>query len=183
VTECRSLKVLVFLLFLAFALTARADYLLANVVQVHDGDTITVSLAGSAASRGKPRLVRVRLNGIDAPELAQPYGLASRDHLAAAVLNKKVMLTTVTMDRYGRIVAKVTSNGVDECLDQLNAGAAWLYTQYLNSLSQADRPAYIKATVDAHEQHRGLWALDAQIPPWDWRKQHPFHPLSKTPSP
>jgi len=31
---------------LAFAVTARADYLVANVVQVHDGDTITVSLAG-----------------------------------------------------------------------------------------------------------------------------------------
>ena len=168
---------------MAVALTARADYLIANVVQVHDGDTITVSLAGSAASRGKPRLVRVRLNGIDAPELAQPCGVQSRDHLAAAVLNKQVMLTTVTMDRYGRIVAKVTSNGIDECLDQLNAGAAWLYSQYLGSLTNADKPLYIKAAADAHEQHVGLWARDGQIPPWDFRKQHPLHPLSKTASP
>jgi endonuclease YncB( thermonuclease family) len=91
------------------------------------------------------------------------------------------MLTTTTVDRYGRIVAKVTCKGVDECLDQLNAGTAWLYTRYLNSLSQADRPAYTKASADAHEQHRGLWSLDRQIPPWDWRTQRPLRPAAIMP--
>jgi endonuclease YncB( thermonuclease family) len=166
----------------AFALTARADYLLANVVQVHDGDTITVTLGGSAAARGKPRLVRVRLNGIDAPELAQPYGFQSRDHLAAAILGKQVMLTTTTVDRYGRIVAKVTCKGVDECLDQLNAGTAWLYTLYQNSISPADRPTYAKAAATARDQQLGLWALEGQTPPWEFRKQHLPRP-ARPPSP
>jgi endonuclease YncB( thermonuclease family) len=73
-TQWRRLKILLSLLFLLLALTARADYLTETVTQVHDGDTITISLTGSAATRGQPRFVRVRLNGIDAPELAQPFG-------------------------------------------------------------------------------------------------------------
>jgi endonuclease YncB( thermonuclease family) len=165
----------------AIALTARADYLIGTVTQVHDGDTITVALAGSATTHGKPRYVRVRLNGIDAPELGQPYGLVSREHLSASIAGKQVKLTTVTMDRYGRIVAKVTADGVDECLNQLNAGAAWLYTQYLNSLSDSDKPLYIRAAADAHDRQIGLWALDAQMPPWIWRQQHPLRSSQTAP--
>src|SRR3546814_6391203 len=49
-----------------------------SVLWVHDGDTLGVS-CGS----GKP--VKIRVADIDAPELEQAYGLASRDALASRV--------------------------------------------------------------------------------------------------
>jgi endonuclease YncB( thermonuclease family) len=45
----------------------------ATVINVHDGDTITVKLGWQT--------VKVRLCGIDAPALSQPFGVQSRDHL------------------------------------------------------------------------------------------------------
>ncbi len=57
-------------LFLLLTLTgvpATAETLTGQVVGVHDGDTLTLLVAGN-------RQVKVRLAGMDAPELKQPYG-------------------------------------------------------------------------------------------------------------
>src|SRR3954471_14722415 len=59
---------------------------LVTVSDVHDGDTLT------AQDRG--RVIKVRLEGIDAPELAHPFGRQSRDALANLVLHKSVTLTS-----------------------------------------------------------------------------------------
>jgi endonuclease YncB( thermonuclease family) len=45
-----------------------------KVVGVHDGDTITVLKDGNTQ-------VKVRLNQIDAPEIGQPFGQASKKAL------------------------------------------------------------------------------------------------------
>jgi len=55
---------------LAFAVTARADYLVANVVQVHDGDTITVSLAGLRLARAASYAPKKRFPKNCAPKKA-----------------------------------------------------------------------------------------------------------------
>jgi endonuclease YncB( thermonuclease family) len=47
-----------------------------KVVSVHDGDTLTLRTDDG-------RTLKVRLQGIDAPELGQPFGKRSRDELAA----------------------------------------------------------------------------------------------------
>jgi len=49
---------------------AAAEPITGRVVSVHDGDTITVLTDG--------RQVKVRLHGIDAPELGQAYGQAAK---------------------------------------------------------------------------------------------------------
>lgn len=87
------------------------------VVKVHDGDTITVL----DASRTQHK---IRLSGIDAPELAQAYGRASRDHLAGQVAGKTVNIEWNKQDQYGRTVGKVPLGGKDECLEQVRAGFA-----------------------------------------------------------
>ena len=48
-----------------------------KVVSVHDGDTVTVRTDDG-------QTLKVRLQGIDAPELKQPFGSRSRDEAAAA---------------------------------------------------------------------------------------------------
>ncbi len=42
-------------------------------------------------------------------------------------------------DRYGRIVGKVLVNGVDTCLEQVEAGFAWHYKKYQHEQSPEDR--------------------------------------------
>lgn len=54
-------------IFWSWAFQFQAQELSVNVVSVHDGDTITVLAAGNEQ-------IKVRLEGIDAPELKQPLG-------------------------------------------------------------------------------------------------------------
>jgi len=166
----RRLKKLALILLIGAALTARADYLVAHVEHVHDGDTITVSIKGQAEKAYRGRFVRIRLNGIDAPELKQPYGTESRDLLSAAIAGKDVMLITSKLDRYGRIIAKVVCDGVDENLLQISNGAAWFYRKYQRDVSENDRLSYAAAEVEAHGAKRGLWKNEEPEPPWTFRK-------------
>jgi endonuclease YncB( thermonuclease family) len=63
----------------------------ARVVGVHDGDTIT-------ALTDDKRQLKVRLHGIDAPELGQPFGQASKRALSDLVFGKQVTLHTTGTD-------------------------------------------------------------------------------------
>ena len=67
-----------------------------RVVGVHDGDTISV-LEGR-------RTVKVRLEGIDCPEPAQPYGRVAKTFTSVRVLGKAVEVQQTTVGRYGRSV-------------------------------------------------------------------------------
>jgi endonuclease YncB( thermonuclease family) len=61
----------------AVAAPAAGAELVARVVSVYDGDTATVLDAGHTR-------YKIRLAGIDAPELHQAYGRVSQRHLSAA---------------------------------------------------------------------------------------------------
>jgi micrococcal nuclease len=56
-----------------------------RVVGVHDGDSITVLASGNEQ-------LKVRLDGIDAPELRQPFGQKSKQALSDLVFNNSVAL-------------------------------------------------------------------------------------------
>src|SRR5439155_8156141 len=78
-------------------LITRGGFLRAQVVSVHDGDTITVLIDN--------RLEKVRLIGIDAPKLDQvPWGVQARDALGGLVDGKTIRLETeITIrDQYKR---------------------------------------------------------------------------------
>lgn len=59
----------------------------ATVIDVHDGDTLTVEIK---------RTVRVRLLNCYAPELKEPGGQEARDFLRKMVSGKEVVLTIPT---------------------------------------------------------------------------------------
>lgn len=71
-----------------------------RVVSVPDGDTIVVR-----DEHGND--VRVRLYGVDAPELHQRGGEQARDRLLRMVMAREVYLVTIDRDGYGREVAHV----------------------------------------------------------------------------
>lgn len=128
-----------------------------TVTSVHDGDTVTV--AGQA----------IRLDSIDAPELDQAYGSASRDHLAALVLGQHVTVTYAKTDLYGRVVGTVfKSDCMQVNLNQVASGAAWYYEAYKCEIGIAQRHAYAAAQEAARAGAWGLWAAPA-VAPWVFR--------------
>ena len=93
------MKNLLLLLALCAAVAVHAD-ITGRVVSVTDGDTIKMLDADNIEHK-------VRLRGIDAPEKGQPFGNASRNHLASMVAGKEVRVESTKNDRYGRDLGKV----------------------------------------------------------------------------
>ena len=148
--------------FLLAAAVALVD-LSGRVVAVTDGDTIKLLDADQIEHK-------IRLTGIDAPERGQPYGNASRKHLADLVAGKQVSIESDKKDRYDRVLGKVIVDGTDANLEQVKAGYAWWYRYYAKEQSRADRKAYERAEDTAKAEDRGLWADPKPINPYDWRK-------------
>lgn len=95
------------------------------VVKIIDGDTLTVY------SRGGGKNERIRLWGIDAPEIGQAYGEDAKQHLESLVSGKRVdVIELGDRDRYGRIVGIIEVDGV--CVNELLLieGMAWVYPKY-----------------------------------------------------
>lgn len=131
----------------------------ARVVGVTDGDTVTVL-------DKQNQQYKVRLAEIDAPERGQPWGDRSRQALSALVFSKAVSVQQTDTDRYGRVVARVFSDGRDINRTMVEQGYAWAYRRYLND------DTLIATEARARRQGVGLWSMsDAQtVPPWEWRQ-------------
>ena len=157
----RSLFATIFL-FLTFNLNAAT--LQGKVVNVADGDTLTVL-------DDKKTQHKIRLQGIDAPEKAQAFGQKSKQSLNQLVHSKMVTVEFEKNDKYGRTVGKVLLNGTDVCLEQIKLGMAWHYKQYQSEQSKEDREIYAQAEQLAKSQGIGLWRDKNPMPPWDFRQQ------------
>lgn len=104
----------------------------ATVKAVHDGDTFTAIV--DLGFRVQAEL-KIRLNGINTPELigpTKPAGLISRDRLIQLVLNKEVILKTKKdkQEKYGRWLADVFLTETDtKSVNQilLDEGLAVIY--------------------------------------------------------
>lgn len=134
----------------------------ATVQRVADGDSLSVAFADGR--RGD-----VRLQGIDAPEAAQPGGREAAAHLRRLALGEPVELHLTGRDPYGRDVAVVFGAGGDLALAQLRAGHAWYNARYADEQEPAARASYAAAERAAREQRLGLWAAPAPVPPWDFK--------------
>jgi endonuclease YncB( thermonuclease family) len=140
-----------------------AEVLLGTVIAVHDGDTVTL--------QNESGQKKIRLAGIDAPELNQPYGVESRHALKGAVLDRQVQVETTKADKYGRVVGKVIVDGQDINLKQLQLGMAWAYREYLRELSKVDKALYLEAEAQSKAIPFGLWRDSNPVEPWIWRKK------------
>ncbi|HEX9767626.1 MAG TPA: thermonuclease family protein [Kiloniellales bacterium] len=131
---------------------------LTGTARIIDGDTIVV--AGE----------RVRLHGIDAPELDQtfwcegrqlPCGTMAVAALEALIAGIKLRCEPVELDRHGRLVAKCfSSNGVDVGRRLVSAGWALAYRRYSMD--------YVEVEHEARVARRGMWR-GKFIKPWLWR--------------
>jgi endonuclease YncB( thermonuclease family) len=152
----------IFALLLCLAVQALADTLLGKVINVADGDTITVLDDTNTQHK-------IRLAGIDAPERRQSFGNVSKQSLADMVAGQSVVVEWVKADRYGRKVGKVLLAGQDANLVQIKRGLAWHYKQYQREQTPTDQQTYAAAEVEARAAKLGLWRDLAQMPPWEFR--------------
>jgi endonuclease YncB( thermonuclease family) len=127
-----------------------------KVVSVHDGDTLTAVDAANVQHK-------VRLQGIDAPEIGQPFGTKARDGLARLTLRKVVRVNVHDHDRYGRVLADIEADGQGVNRTMVADGMAWHYARYSKDAGLA------AAERDARAARRGLWADKAPVAPWEWR--------------
>lgn len=150
--------------FMSLMITPMAETTIGKVVGVSDGDTITVL-------DDAHRQHKIRLSGIDAPEIDQAFGDYSKRHLSDLVYGKTVTVEWSKIDKYGRILGKVLVDGKDANLSQINAGAAWHYKAYEMEQSPEDRTAYAEMERSARSNSYGLWwrSFPAPIPPWEYR--------------
>lgn len=128
-----------------------------KVTSVHDGDTFT----GTDETNQQ---VKVRLDAVDAPELGQPYGQASRKALSEKIFGKDVTVLTKKHDRYGRTIGHVIVEKRDINLELLDEGAVWHYEDYDHNKRLRE------AEQTARTAKKGLWKDPNPIAPWDWRK-------------
>ena len=66
-----------------------------NVTRIADGDTITIRDANNQKQK-------IRLMGIDTPELDQPFGLEARDFLVGLIFSQFIIADCPKKDRYKR---------------------------------------------------------------------------------
>lgn len=164
-------RVFVTALWLACALQAgAAQPWQGTVTRVSDGDTLWVR----PAAGGKP--VKVRIAGMDAPEICQAGGRAARKVLAARVQGRRLGVIARGQDDYGRTIAALELDGEDVAGWMVNQGHAWSYG--------LDRDGGPYAAQQAHAQAaaRGLFADRAALAPRLFRKRHgPCDPVAARP--
>jgi len=127
----------------------------AKCIGVSDGDTITVLRDSNS--------IKVRLFGIDCPESGDDFASKAKQFTSRLVFGKTITITPVDVDRYGRTVARVSSEGTDVSVALVSAGLAWHYKEYSSDLDLAS------AEELARKAQAGVWSLPNPIPPWEAR--------------
>ena len=155
--------ILRFLLLFALLLAGSAqagETFSGQVTYVTDGDTLWVQPDGGGAAR------KLRLTGMDAPEICQQGGKAARDYLAQLALQRRVLVDVTYVDRYGRGLATVRHSGNDLAAQMVRAGYAWSY-------GWRGRPGvYAAQEADARQARLGVFVALHPESPREFRKRH-----------
>jgi endonuclease YncB( thermonuclease family) len=163
------------LLLLSISAPARSQLTLpvefeGRVVAVMSGDTVRVQRDTAE--------IQLRLYGIDAPEVGQPYNQLARKALSDHVLKKKVTVRVFEKASDTRMSGEVLLDepdreGVKQSLNaqMLRDGLAWWYHQHGSS----DR-RLAAAETEARAARRGLWQDEFPLPPWAFRAADPEMP-------
>lgn len=148
------------LLLLTLPTCVHAEVWLGKVTHVSDGDTLWLKPDSGLAPR------KVRLLGLDAPELCQAGGEAARAALQGLVAGKPVQVKVNFQDKYGRDLARLRVDEGDVGAAMVSAGHAWS-SRWHNS-----RGPYAAQEASARSARLGLFADPAAQLPRDFRQRH-----------
>ena len=139
---------------------ARTETRSGVVGRVVDGDTVWLK----ALQGAQP--VKVRIQGIDAPEICQLGGLASRNTLKRQLAGRQVVLYVHGHDDHGRVLATVMLEDEDVGEWMVSNGQAWSYRYRFG-----DGP-YALQEAAARNGKRGIFASAAAENPRSFRDRH-----------
>jgi endonuclease YncB( thermonuclease family) len=138
-----------------------ADTAIIGVARVVDGDTISIDE------------VRIRLEGIDAPEAGQtcqrrwfgawPCGSAATAALQGLLAGQSVRCERRGTDKYGRVLGVCFVAGRDVNAAMVRQGYAWAFVRYSAS--------YVREEAAAKAERLGIWQGEA-MPAWEYRQRH-----------
>lgn len=131
-----------------------------GTAEVIDGDTIQIGD------------VRIRLEGIDAPEIGQTCGrawagswacgAAAKQALERMVSGRPVSCVEKGHDAYRRLLASCSADGVNLNARMVRDGFAWAFLKYSRS--------YVSEEAEARTRRVGVWQGDAEAP-WTYRER------------
>ena len=125
-----------------------------RIDRVVDGDTFEMASMG--------RRFRVRLKGIDAPEVRTIAGRAARDWATARFTDERVTWRPLGVDIYGRLVAEVhLGDGTFVNAETVRSGHARAVTGF----PYEHRELFVRLEAEARAAGRGTWASAAAPPP------------------
>jgi micrococcal nuclease len=119
----------------------------AKCIKVVDGDTIIVKC--------DRREMTVELEGVDAPELDQPWGKEVRSFVRDMVQGHAVTVEPVA----GGSTARVTVDGLDLAELLAARGLAWA----------TDEGELAELAAKARSAPCGIWLDPEPVPPWEFR--------------
>ena len=133
-----------------------------QITKVRDGDSL------------RSGTLRIRLFGIDAPELNQECkdqnggiwscGIAAQRRLVALIgTEKELQCSLRNVDRYGRLIMQCFTGSTDIGAAMVQSGHALAYRHFSN--------LYITEEEQAKTALIGIWR-GTFIPPWEWRRQN-----------
>ena len=138
--------------------TAHAD--ITGKPRVIDGDTIHIGDT------------KIRLHGIDAPEMKQTCrtskgkeqmcGVLAKQALERLVKGQDVTCKGDTRDRYKRLIAVCYVGQLNINEQMVADGWALAYRRYSTD--------YVRAETLAKSRREGMWRTEF-VPPWIWRKR------------
>jgi micrococcal nuclease len=146
------------LLFGCHASPEPKNLFLGEVTRVISGQTVEVKLAGASET------VKVRIEGIDAPDRQQsPWGDAAKEKLTALVMGKSVKIETENLerdnfsdtlrDRYNRLPGHLWQGKTLVSQELIKSGSALVNDRYSHS--------YSKLLMESQEYARlmgyGIW--------------------------
>jgi micrococcal nuclease len=125
--------------FFCFGITTK-------VTRIIDGDTFETETGE-----------KVRLIGINAPEISDIFGQEAKQYLSDLIVNKTVDLQSDNisnnLDRYQRLLRYVVLDGVDINKKMVSDGFALAYLKYKFNKSID----YEQAQLEAREANKGIW--------------------------
>ncbi len=117
-----------------------------KVTRIIDGDTFETETGE-----------KVRLIGINAPEISDIFGQEAKQYLSYLIENKTVDIQADNIsndrDRYQRLLRYVILDGVDINKKMVSDGFAFAYLKYKFSKSID----YKQAQLEARETNNGIW--------------------------
>ena len=128
------------------------------VTHVSDGDTLWVQ----PLSRHK--VVKVRILGIDAPEICQLWGEQSLRALQSITMGRDVQVHGSHSDSYGRLLAHIFLQGHDVGAWMVLHGHAWSYA------FKSHHRLYETEQMVAQSMRRGIFSNSSAVQPKIFRR-------------